>query len=151
MIQEALDFLSKHKEVALATCESNLPKIRLFQIMWQESTTLFFATSPQKAVYQQLKANPHIELLAADGQVSVRCAGQISFDVDDACQQCIYNHNAVLSRLYSSYDKLAYFSLHIAQMDYYNLQPTPPILRHFNLLEGTETSGFVGERFATNK
>ena len=151
MIQEALDFLSKHKEVALATCEGNLPKIRLFQIMWQESTTLFFATSPQKAVYQQLKAYPHIELLAADGQVSVRCAGQISFDVDDACQQWIYNHNVVLSRLYSSYDKLAYFSLHIAQMDYYNLLPTPPILRHFNLLEGTETSGFVGERFTTNK
>ena len=32
-------------------------------------------------------------------------------------------------------------------MDYYDLRPTPPILRHFDLRAGTETGGFVGERF----
>lgn len=146
-MQTALDFLSRHKEVAFATSEGNLPKIRLFQIMRQEATTLYFATSVQKAVYRQLRQNPNIEILAMDGQVSVRCIGKVNFNVNDECKQWIYDNNPVLPRLYSSYDKLAYFSLNIEEMDYYDLRPTPPILRHFNLLKGTESGGFVGERF----
>ena len=43
---------------------------------------------------------------------------------------------------------MAYFALPIAEMDYYDLRPTPPIFRHFNLREGTEGAGFVGERFS---
>lgn len=146
-MQIALDFLSQHKEVALATSEGNLPKIRLFQIMRQEATTLYFATSPQKAVYQQLQQNPHIEILAMDGQVSVRCDGKARFNVDDECKHWIYDHNSVLQRLYSGYDKLVYFSFNIEKMDYYDLRPTPPVFLHFNLLEGTEGAGSVGERF----
>ena len=146
-MQTALDFLKAHNEVAFATCEDNRPKIRLFQIMRQEGTTLYFATSTQKAIYSQLLKNPHVEILAVDGKVSVRCEGSISFDVDDECKRWIYDHNPVLPRLYSSYDKLVYFSLRIDVMDYYDLRPTPPILRHFDLRAGTETGGFVGERF----
>lgn len=81
-------------------------------------------------------------------RVSVRCAGEVDFHVDDALRRWIYDHNPVLPRLYSSYDKLAYFALPIAEMDYYDLRPTPPIFRHFNLREGTEGTGFVGERFS---
>ncbi len=149
-MRTALDFLSQHKEVAFATCEGYLPKIRLFQIMRQEGTKLYFATSPQKAVYRQLQAHPQLEILAMDGQVSVRCAGKADFAVEDAMAQWIYAHNPVLSRLYSSYDKLAYFSFQIEEMDYYDLRPTPPIFRHFDLLAGSEGSGFVSERFSKN-
>ena len=42
MIQKALDFLKSHIEVAFATCEGNRPRIRVFQIMKQEGTTLYF-------------------------------------------------------------------------------------------------------------
>lgn len=146
-MQTALDFLKEHYEVAFATCEDNRPKLRLFQIMRHEGTVLYFATSAQKAVYSQLVANPHVEILAADGEVSVRCEGNVDFDVDDECKRWIYDNNPVLSRLYSSYDKLVYFALRIEAIDYYDLRPTPPILRHFDLRAGTETGSFVGERF----
>ena len=73
--------------------------------------------------------------------------GSVDFDVDDECKRWIYDNNPVLPRLYSSYDKLVYFALRIEVMDYYDLRPTPPILRHFDLRAGTETGGFVGERF----
>lgn len=148
-MQTALDFLSQNKEVAFATSEGNRPKIRLFQIMRQVGTTLFFATSPQKEVYHQLQQNPYVEVLASANRVSVRCPGKVSFDVDDACQRWIYDNNPVLPRLYSSYDKLAYFALHIEEMDYYDLHPTPPVFKHFDLLTGDVGNGFVGERFAT--
>lgn len=147
-MQTALDFLRQHNEVTFATCEANRPKLRIFQIMRQDDTTLYFATAPQKDVYRQLQTNPHVEILAMADRVSVRCAGEVDFHVDDTLRRWIYDHNPVLPRLYSSYDKLAYFALLIAEMDYYDLRPTPPIFRHFNLREGTEGAGFVGERFS---
>ena len=58
MIQKALDFIREHNEVAFATCDGNLPKVRVFQIMKQEGTTFWFATSAKKDVYKELKANP---------------------------------------------------------------------------------------------
>lgn len=147
-MRTALDFLSRNKEVAFATCAGNLPKLRLFQIMRQEGATLYFATSPEKDVYRQLRENPHVEILSTADNVTVRCSGTVDFNVDGQCRQWIYNNNPVLPRLYSSYDKLAYFSLAIEEMDYYDLRPTPPVFRHFNLSEGTEGAGFVGERFS---
>ena len=148
MLQTALQFLSDHNEIAFATCEGNLPKIRVFQIMRQEGTRLFFATSAQKEVFRQLQVNPNVEILASADKVSVRCVGMVNFEVPDDIQRWIYENNEVLSRLYTSYDKLAYFCLPIAEMDYYDLRPTPPVLKHFDLMTGDVGDGFVGERFS---
>ena len=150
-MEQVLDFLRNNKEVAFATSEGNRPKIRIFKIMDQESTTLYFATSPRKAVYKQLQENPYVEILAMDGQVSVRCTGKVSFEIEDEKKQWIYKNNPVLPRLYSTYNSIAYFSLSLEEIDYYDLQPTPPILRHFNLIEHTEGEGFVGERFSKKR
>ena len=40
-MERALSFLRSHKEIALATCKGNLPKLRIFQIMKQEGNVLF--------------------------------------------------------------------------------------------------------------
>ena len=137
MLQKALDFLRDHNEIAFATCEGNLPKLRIFQIMKQEGTMLYFATSPNKAVWKD--------------KVSVRCVGAVSFEVSDDIQQWIYDNNEVLPRLYTSYDKLAYFSLNIAEMDYFDLRPTPPVMKHFDLITGDMGDGYVGEKYSHKK
>ena len=147
-MQTALDFLKQNNEVAFATCEGGLPKIRVFQIMKQEGTVLYFATSFKKAVYRQLQQTPDIELLSMNNKISVRCSGRVNFHLDDGIKKWIFDNNPVLSRLYDSYDQLAYFSMNIAEMDYYDLNPTPPVLRHFNLITGEEGSGFVGEKYS---
>ena len=151
MLQTALDFLKEHNEIAFATCEGNLPKLRIFQIMKQEGTVFFFATSPNKAVWKELQANPNVELLAYADKVSVRCVGAVSFEVPDEIQQWIYYHNEVLPRLYTSYDKRAYFSLNITEMDYFDLRPTPPIMKHFDLITGDMGDGYVGEKYSPKK
>jgi uncharacterized pyridoxamine 5'-phosphate oxidase family protein len=147
-MKKALQFLQKHVDVAFATCSDNLPKLRVFRIMKQDDSVLYFATSAQKAVYRELKQNPHVELLASEGDISVRFSGTVCFDVDEATKRWIYEHNNVLSRLYDSYDQLAYFSMNIAEMDYYDLEPTPPVLRHFNLITGEAGNGYVGEKYS---
>ena len=147
MLNKSLQFLNEHKEIAFATCEGNLPKLRIFQVMKQEGHVLYFATSADKAVYRKLQANPNVELLAYADKTSVRCAGIINFDVSDDIKRWIYDNNPVLPRLYTCYDKLEYFCLPIAEMDYYNLNPTPPVFKRFDLMTGDVADGFVGERF----
>lgn len=146
-MERALQFLRQHKEVTLATCEGNLPKLRMFQIMKQEGNLLFFATSEKKAVWNELLNNPNVEILAYADNVSVRCTGMVNFNVEEDIKRWIYDNNDVLSRLYNSYDQLAYFCLPIAEMDYYDLSPTPPIFKHFDLMTGDVGDGFVGDRF----
>ena len=147
MLQKALDFLRDHNEIAFATCEGNLPKLRIFQIMKQEGMVLYFATSTEKAIWKELMQNPNVEVLAYADNVSVRCSGMVNFDVEDDVKRWIYDHNPVLPRLYSSYDQLVYFCLPIAEMDYFDLTPTPPIFKHYDLMVGDVGDGFVGERF----
>ena len=72
----------------------------------------------------------------------------VQFDVPDAVQREIYDSNPVLPRLYEHYTDLVYFVLPIAEMDYFDLGPTPPIFKHFDLMSGETGNGFVGERFA---
>ena len=147
MLQQALQFLQDHNEIAFATCEGNLPKIRIFQIMKQEGTVLYFATSTEKAIWKELQANPNVEVLAYADNISVRCSGMVNFDVEDDVKRWIYDNNEVLPRLYTSYDQLVYFCLPIAEMDYFDLTPTPPIFKHYDLMVGDVGDGFVGERF----
>jgi len=148
MIQQAIDFLRKHPEGVLATVSDNRPQTRVFQVMKVEDTTLFFATAPQKAVWQQLQENPAVEFLVLHDRVSVRCSGTALFDVDDDTKRWIYGHNSVLPRLYFSYDTLVYFRLPIARLEYFDLRPTPPISLHIDLTTGTTAEGFRGERFS---
>ena len=142
-MERALQFLRNHKDVALATSEDNIPKLRIFQVMKQEGNVLYFATSEAKAVWRELRKNPNVELIAYEGNISVRCSGMVNFNVEDDTKRWIYDNNDVLQRLYPSYDQMVYFCLPIAEMDYYDLQPTPPVLLHFDLMAGEVTSNLI--------
>lgn len=130
-MEKAFDFLSNHKDVAFATVEQDKPQIRVFQIMKQEGHTLYFATSPRKEVYRQLQENPNIELLAMEGNISVRATGRVVFDVSDNVAREIYDTNPVLQRLYKQHTDMVYFRLPVAKLDYYDLTPTPPTFEHY--------------------
>ena len=136
-MQEALDFLRQNKDVAFATVGTNgRPMLRVFQIMKIDGHTLYFATSSRKNVYKELQADPAIEILAYKDNISVRVGGDAHFDVADALQQEIYDTNPVLQRLYPDYRTMTYFSMEIDHLDYYDLTPTPPILRHYDKATG---------------
>ena len=148
MFDKAIQFLKDHKEVAFATSEGDCPKLRIFQIMKQEGHVLYFATSEEKAVYKELRQNPNVEILAYADNISVRCSGMVNFNVEDDVKRWIFDNNPVLPRLYTSYDKLEYFCLPIAEIDYYDLSPTPPVFQHYDLITGaTGNYGRTGSSF----
>ena len=100
-MEKALEFLKTHRDVALATVEGDRPKIR------------------------------NVELLAMDGDISVRVTGRACFDVTDDIARRIYEGNEVLRRLYPGYKTMVYFRLPVIAVDYYDLAPTPPVLEHW--------------------
>ena len=140
MFDKAIQFLKDHKEIALATSEGNLPKLRIFQIMKQEGHVLYFATSSKKAVYRELRQNPNVEILAYADNISVRCSGMVNFNVEDDVKRWIYDHNPVLSRLYTSYDQMEYFCLPIAEMDYYR------IINNFNFYNDSRIANPLSQK-----
>lgn len=148
MIEQAFQFLRKHNEGVLATVSGNHPQTRAFQAMKVDGTTLYFATSAQKAVYSQLQENPNAEFIVLADKVSVRCSGSVDFDVDVETQRWIYDHNEVLQRLYDDYSQMVYFRMPVEQLEYYDLRPTPPVVLHANLNDGTVHEGFKGSRYS---
>lgn len=129
-MDKAFEFLKTHKDVAFATVSGNRPEIRVFQIMKMDERNLWFATAPFKKVWHQLQANPAIDILAMEGNISVRLCGDAVFDVPDGICQEIYRENQVLPRLYKTYNDLVYFRLPIRSLDYIDITTTPITIEH---------------------
>ena len=43
---------------------------------------------------------------------------------------------------------MVYFRLPVEQLEYYDLRPTPPIVLHANLVDGTVREGFKGSKYS---
>ena len=132
-MQKILEFIWKNRDVALATIGyDDRPKVRVFQVMAIKDNKLFFATGPHKKVYDELQQNPSVEILAYKGNISVRISGNASFKVDSLTQASIFNNSDILKRLYRWPSDLAYFSVSIDFLDYYDLSTNPPTFRHYD-------------------
>ena len=66
------------------------------------------------------------------GNISVRITGYASFKVDSLVQVSIYQGSDILKRLYRSPQDLAYFSVSIDSLDYYDLSTNPPTFCHYD-------------------
>ena len=60
--EEVLEFINKNPLFSLATIEGNLPRVRIMMLYRADENGIIFITTTLKAVYQQLQANPTIEM-----------------------------------------------------------------------------------------
>ncbi len=132
MDQKLLDIFHKNKEVAFATSVDGKPHLRIFQIMKIDGDDIYFATSPKKEVYAQLRQNPDVAILDLKGASFARMSGTIDFDTPDDVQREIFDSNPVLPHLYKTYKDLAYLRLKPQSADYFDLRTTPPTLIHYD-------------------
>ena len=132
MDSQLLEIFKKNKEVAFATSVDGKPHLRIFQIMKIDGNDIYFATSPKKEVYAQLRQNPHVAILDLHGASFARISGTIDFDIPDEVQREIFNTNPVLPHLYETYKDLVYLRLPAATADYFDLRTTPPTLVHYD-------------------
>lgn len=134
MDQKLLEIFHKNKEVAFATSVDGKPHLRIFQIMKidADNNSIYFATSPKKDVYAQLRENSNVAILDLNGAEFARINGTIDFDISEEVQREIFDSNPVLPHLYKTYKDLVYMRLPAESSDYFDLRTTPPTLIHYD-------------------
>ncbi len=87
-MQQVLDFLNSTGVYYLATTAGDQPHVRPIGFVMEYEGKLTFCTGNQKAMYQQLKANPKVEICAYDSQGNMmRILGEAVFVTSEASQQ----------------------------------------------------------------
>ncbi|WP_407314167.1 pyridoxamine 5'-phosphate oxidase family protein [Desulfosporosinus sp. SB140] len=104
-MQEVFDFLKKCQTYYLATVDGDQPRVRPFGTVNIFEGKLYIQTGKSKNVFQQMKANPKIELCAFNGQEWIRVqAVAVEDDRVEAKQSMLDSYPSLQAR-YSATDE----------------------------------------------
>lgn len=79
-MKQAFDFLTENKVFYLASNDGGKPHVRPMGFVMEYDGKLAFCTSNQKNMYQQMVANPEIEICCVDGNMNtLRLCGKAVF------------------------------------------------------------------------
>ncbi len=86
-MKEIMDFMNECGVFFVSTVEGDLPKVRPFSFVMAYEGKLCFATSNQKPVYAQLKANSNVEISSSTPNGKwMRLSGNAVFMNSDAAK-----------------------------------------------------------------
>jgi uncharacterized pyridoxamine 5'-phosphate oxidase family protein len=102
-MNEALQFLTDNKVFYIATLDGGEPKVRPFGFAMEFDQKIYFATSNQKEVFKQLKANSKFEVCTADKSGRwIRLKGKAVFDNNIAAKEKAFQIMPRLIDLYQN-------------------------------------------------
>lgn len=102
-MKEVVNFLKENSTGYFATVEDGKPKVRPFQFMLEESGKLFFCTSNEKEVYQQLMVNPYFEFSSSSPQFAwLRLSGKARFSNDVRIKEKILEISPLVKSIYKT-------------------------------------------------
>jgi len=105
-MSQIVDFLHEAKVFYLATVGTDSPHIRPFSAVIAFENKICFCTNNQKAIYQQLIANPRTEISAmADGSW-IRLSGNAVFVDNEEIKKAMLTEYPALNELYTVGDGL---------------------------------------------
>jgi uncharacterized pyridoxamine 5'-phosphate oxidase family protein len=113
-MNEIIEFTEKNKNGSLATCTGGKPDVRPFELAFYCDRGLFFYTSSDEDVYEQLKTNPYICFCAVDQNYNyAKISGTVTFsDIeDDKAQIAASSQFAQKVFPNSNFDKMRVFFL----------------------------------------
>lgn len=106
-MKEALEFLKGCGTFYLATCEGNQPHVRPFGAVCEFEGKLYIVTNNQKAVYNQMLANPKVEVSGMSKGNWIRVEGEVELDDRREARVAMLEDNkAALSSMYTADDNL---------------------------------------------
>lgn len=104
------DYLKEAQTFYLATVEGDVPKLRPFGAATEIKGRTYLATSNDKKVFEQLKRNPKLEVVAVLKGNWIRVTGKAVFDDSVEVKAAMLDANPFLKIRYSAADgKLALF------------------------------------------
>lgn len=84
-MEEIINFIQQNKNGSLATCKDGKSDVRPFELAFHCDRGLFFYTSSDEDVYEQLKANPYVCFCTTDQSFNyAKISGTVTFsDIED--------------------------------------------------------------------
>ena len=95
------EFLDRAGVWFFLTVDGYQPKGHPFRFHLLRNNTIYFGTGTFKNVFQQMKANPHVEILAVDGDEFLRYDGEAVIEKNDALAQAILAKAPAMQKLYN--------------------------------------------------
>ena len=95
------EFLDRAGVWYFLTTDGNRPKGRPFRFHLLKDGTLYFGTGTFKQVYRQMRANPHVEILAVAGDEFLRYDGEVVLEEDDRLAQAVLAKAPAMGKLYN--------------------------------------------------
>lgn len=87
MLQKTLQFLQESKIFYIASMDGGQPRVRPFGLAFELDGKLYLGTANTKPVYEQLKANPKLEISATSPKMEwIRLSGKAFFDSNRAAK-----------------------------------------------------------------
>ncbi len=83
------------------TTDGDQPKGRPFNFHLLQNDTLYFGTGDFKKVYAQMKANPHVEVLALKGSEFLRYDGEVVFEENDTIANAVLEKTPQMKKVYN--------------------------------------------------
>ncbi len=106
-MNEVFKFLQDCGIFFISTVDGNQPKVRPFSFVMEYEGKICFATSNQKPIYAQLKANPNVEICATSkGFQWLRLSGKAVFCTTKQNKSKALEILPMLKNMYSAEDTI---------------------------------------------
>jgi uncharacterized pyridoxamine 5'-phosphate oxidase family protein len=130
-MSKVVDFLNEAQTYYLATVEDGQPRVRPFGATVEYNGKVYLATNNQKKVYQQLVANPKIEVSGMANGKWIRLSGEAVFDDSIEAKEAMLEANPAVKSMYSVDDGIfAVFYLDNMQALVYSFTDAPVALEN---------------------
>lgn len=103
-LQKVYQFLISCGTYYIATIDGDKPRVRPFGTAAIFEDKLYFQTSNQKNVFQQIQSNNNVELSAFDGEKWIRVSGKVIRDERIEAKQYVLDMHESLKSVYSADD-----------------------------------------------
>lgn len=95
------EFLNRAGVWFFLTTDGNQPKGRPFRFHLLKEDKIYFGTGTFKKVFQQMKENAHVEILAVAGDEFLRYDGQVEFEENEDMAKAVLAKAPAMQKLYN--------------------------------------------------
>lgn len=101
-MNEVLEFLLNNPTFYIATMDGDQPRVRPFGAVMKYNDKLYFATNNTKSVFEQLVANPKVEISTTSPKGEwIRLTGKAVFDSSTEVKSAMLESVPSLKKMYS--------------------------------------------------
>ena len=103
-MNEVIKFLDENPIQYLSTVGlDGKPKVRPFMFMLERGEKLYYCTSNKKAMYEEMKNNPYVEITTASPEfVWLRFSGKVVFSYDIEIKKAIIEKSEIVKAQYQT-------------------------------------------------